>query len=335
MIALKSVADGQVSDETMIESALRTLDLETSGLAALHDALSNGLGTAFASAARLVRAARGRVIVSGMGKSGHVGQKLAATLASTGTPAFFVHPSEASHGDLGMIAADDVVIALSWSGETAELRAVVEHAVRFRVPLVAITSNPDSTLAAAADVVLALPKSPEACPHGLAPTTSTLMQLALGDALAIALLESKGFTAQQFKQFHPGGQLGAQLRFVDDLMHTRERLPLAGPDTPMAEAIVVMTEKSLGCLGVVENDRLVGIITDGDLRRNMGADLLNRPARDIMTADPKTVTPDTLASEALAIMNMQDRPFTALFVVDGGRPIGIVHVHDLLRAGVA
>lgn len=335
MVALKSVGSGPVSDTTLIDSALRTLDLESAGLTALRETLSNGLGQAFAAAARQVRAARGRVIVSGMGKSGHVGQKFAATLASTGTPAFFVHPSEASHGDLGMITTDDVVIALSWSGETAELRSVVEHATRFQVPMIAITSNPDSSLATAADIVLALPKSPEACPHGLAPTTSTVMQLALGDALAIALLESKGFTARDFKVLHPGGQLGAQLSFVSDLMHPRDRLPLATLDTPMAEAIVVMTEKSLGCLGIVEDDRLVGIITDGDLRRHMSADLLKRTAREIMTPSPKTVTPDTLASEALAVMNLGDRPFTALFVVENGRPVGVVHVHDLLRAGVA
>jgi len=335
MVALKSLGDHPLSDTVLIDSALRTLDLEQAGLTALREALSNGLGEAFAAAARLVRDARGRVIVSGMGKSGHVGQKLAATLASTGTPAYFVHPSEASHGDLGMITADDVVITLSWSGETAELRSVVEHAARFRVPMVAITSSADSTLATAADVVLALPKSPEACPHGLAPTTSTVMQLALGDALAIALLESKGFTARDFKVLHPGGQLGAQLRFVSDLMHGEDRLPLAAPDTPMAEAIVVMTEKSLGCLGVTDGTRLIGIITDGDLRRHMSTDLLGKSAGDIMTPAPKTVAPDTLASEALAIMNLRERPFTALFVVEKDRPVGIVHVHDLLRAGVA
>jgi arabinose-5-phosphate isomerase len=334
MVALKSVGDTP-SDTALIDSALRTLDLESNGLTALHEALSNGLGQDFAAAARLVRGARGRVIVSGMGKSGHVGQKLAATLASTGTPAYFVHPSEASHGDLGMITADDVVITLSWSGETAELRAVVEHATRYRVPMVAITSNPESTLAAAADVILALPKSPEACPHGLAPTTSTVMQLALGDALAIALLESKGFTARDFKGLHPGGQLGAQLSFVSDLMHGEDRLPLARPDTPMAEAIVIMTEKSLGCLGVTVDDRLIGIITDGDLRRHMSADLLSKSAHDIMTPHPTTVAPDTLASEALAIMNLRERPFTAVFVVENDRPVGVVHVHDLLRAGVA
>ncbi|MEJ8573852.1 KpsF/GutQ family sugar-phosphate isomerase [Microbaculum marinum] len=335
MVALKKPGGDQAFDPSLIESALRTITLESNGLDALREALSDGLGHSFAAAARLVRSARGRVIVTGMGKSGHVGQKLAATLASTGTPAFFVHPSEASHGDLGMITADDVVLALSWSGETAELKAVVEHTSRFRVPLIALTANGESSLAAASDIVLILPKSPEACPHGLAPTTSTVMQLALGDALAIALLESKGFTARDFKVLHPGGQLGAQLGLVSDLMHSGDRLPLAGPDTTMAEAIVIMTEKSLGCLGIVRDERLVGIITDGDLRRNMSADLLGRTAGDIMTPSPKTIEPDTLASEALAIMNLRERPFTALFVVEDERPVGVVHVHDLLRAGVA
>lgn len=337
MVALKSRIPDPASDAQLIDSALRALEVEQSGLAELVAALRNGLGAEFVAAANLLRAARGRVIVTGMGKSGHVGQKFAATLASTGTPAFFVHPSEASHGDLGMITpGDDVVIALSWSGETAELRAIVDYSRRFRVPLVAITSNPDSTLALAADVVLTLPRASEACPHGLAPTTSTLMQLALGDALAIALLDSRGFTAQQFRQLHPGGQLGAQLTLVSDLMHTGERLPIAAPDTSMADAIVVMTEKSLGCLGIVDSDgRLTGIITDGDLRRHMSRGLLELRACDIMTEQPKTVSPDILASEALAVMNLRERPFTALFVVEDGRPVGIVHVHDLLRAGVA
>ncbi|TCT13265.1 arabinose-5-phosphate isomerase [Tepidamorphus gemmatus] len=337
MVALKSFASHPASDARLLESALRALEVEQAGLAELLAALRNGLGADFTAAAKLLRAARGRVIVTGMGKSGHVGQKLAATLASTGTPAFFVHPSEASHGDLGMITpGEDVVIALSWSGETAELRAIVDYSKRFRVPLVAITSNRDSTLARAADVVLTLPRAREACPHGLAPTTSTLMQLALGDALAISLLDSRGFTAQQFRQLHPGGQLGAQLTLVSDLMHTGDRLPIATPDTSMADAIVVMTEKSLGCLGIVDSDgRLAGIITDGDLRRHMSRDLLELRARDIMTVQPTTVGPDILASEALAIMNMRERPFTALFVVEDGRPVGIVHVHDLLRAGVA
>jgi arabinose-5-phosphate isomerase len=315
-------------------SAARTVQLEAEGLSALEAALRSELVDSFAEAISTIRACRGRVIVTGMGKSGHIGMKVAGTLSSTGTPASFVHPSEASHGDLGMITADDVILAFSWSGETVELSNLVSYSRRFAVSLIAVTSNPGSTLANAAEVVLALPQSREACPHGLAPTTSTVMQLALGDCLAIALLESKGFTARDFKVLHPGGQLGARLKFVGDLMHKGDRLPLAGSDIPMAEAIVVMTEKALGCLGVLGSDgKLAGIITDGDLRRNMGDGLLARCTGDIMTAAPKTVTPDLLASAALEVINASS--ITALFVVEDGRPVGIIHVHDLLRAGVA
>ena len=263
-----------------IASAARTVQLEAQGLRALEAALDTELVDSFAEAIRLIRACRGRVIVTGMGKSGHIGMKVAGTLSSTGTPASFVHPSEASHGDLGMITRDDVILAFSWSGETVELGNLVSYSRRFAVPLIAVTSNSDSTLAKAAEVVLALPHSKEACPHGLAPTTSTIMQLALGDCLAIALLESKGFTARDFQVLHPGGQLGARLKFVGDLMHKGDRLPLTPGDVKMAEAIVVMTEKALGCLGVVDEDgRLAGIITDGDLRRNMGNGLLVAPHR--------------------------------------------------------
>ena len=317
-----------------IASATRTLELEGEGLSALKAALSNGLAESFGEAVELLRSARGRVIVTGMGKSGHVGLKIAATLSSTGTPSYFVHPSEASHGDLGMITQQDVILAFSWSGETAELGNIVSFSRRFAVPLIAVTSNPDSTLGQAAELVLALPHAKEACPHGLAPTTSTVMQLALGDCLAIALLESKGFTAVDFKVFHPGGQLGARLKFVGDLMHKRDRLPLATFDMPMAEAIVVMTEKAFGCLGVLDDEgRLAGIITDGDLRRHMGNGLLEYRTADIMTAGPKTVAPDLLASAALEVINSS--AITALFVVEDGRPVGILHIHDLLRAGVA
>jgi arabinose-5-phosphate isomerase len=317
-----------------ILSATRTLQLETEGLSALKAALASDLINGFAEALQTLRRCQGRVIVTGMGKSGHVGLKVAATLSSTGTPAYFVHPSEASHGDLGMITRDDVVLAFSWSGETVELGNIVSYSRRFAVPLIAVTSNRDSTLAQAAEVVLALPHAKEACPHGLAPTTSTMMQLALGDCLAIALLESKGFTAVDFKALHPGGQLGARLKFVSDLMHKGDRLPLALADAVMAEAIVVMTEKALGCLGVVDgNGLLKGIITDGDLRRHMGDGLLGRRAADIMTPGPKTVSPDLLASAALELINAS--AITALFVVESGRPVGIIHIHDLLRAGVA
>jgi arabinose-5-phosphate isomerase len=317
-----------------IASATRTLQLETEGLSALKAALATDLVHRFAEAVELLRGCRGRVIVTGMGKSGHVGLKVAATLSSTGTPAYFVHPSEASHGDLGMITRDDLILAFSWSGETVELGNIVSYSRRFAVPLIAVTSNPRSTLGQAAELVLALPHAKEACPHGLAPTTSTVMQLALGDCLAIALLESKGFTARDFKALHPGGQLGARLKFVGDLMHKGNRLPLTPADTVMAEAIVVMTEKALGCLGVVdENGFLKGIITDGDLRRHMGDGLLGRRAQEIMTPAPKTVSPDLLASAALEIINSSK--ITTLFVVESGRPVGIIHVHDLLRAGVA
>ena len=317
-----------------IASAVRTIRLEIEGLHAVETALNLDLVDGFAEALSLLRACRGRVIVTGMGKSGHIGMKVAGTLSSTGTPASFVHPSEASHGDLGMITKSDVILAFSWSGETVELGNLVSYSRRFAVPLIAVTSNAESALGKAADVVLALPHSKEACPHGLAPTTSTIMQLALGDCLAIALLESKGFTVRDFKVLHPGGQLGARLKSVSDLMHKGDRLPLTGSDVKMAEAIVVMTEKAFGCLGVVDADGLLaGIITDGDLRRHMENGLLERSTREIMTAGPKTVSPELLASAALEMINASK--ITALFVVEDGRPVGIIHIHDLLRAGVA
>jgi len=317
-----------------IESALRTLDAERSGIDALAAAIHDGLGAAFVAAVELIRAAAGRVIVTGMGKSGHIGRKVAATLASTGTPAFFVHPGEASHGDLGMITADDVIMALSWSGETAEMKDLIDYSRRFRIQLLAVTANATSTLGGAADVVLGLPPAREACPHNLAPTTSALMQLALGDALAIALLESRGFTALDYGVFHPGGRLGAMLKFVRDVMHTDAGMPLVRRGTRMSEAIVEMSAKSFGCVGVIDSRGiLVGIITDGDLRRHMRPDLLDAPVDDIMTRGPKTVRADQLASEALELLNSSK--ITAVLVVEAGRPIGIVHLHDLLRAGVA
>ncbi|MGH6814813.1 MAG: KpsF/GutQ family sugar-phosphate isomerase [Hyphomicrobiaceae bacterium] len=317
-----------------VAAALRTLKIESEGLAALAAALDGPAAEPFAKAAALIAAARGRTIVTGMGKSGHVGQKVAATFASTGTPAYFVHPGEASHGDLGMITRQDVIVALSWSGETIELKNIITYSRRFAVPLIAITSRADSALAKAADVVLELPKAAEACPHGLAPTTSTTMQLALGDCLAIALLEAKGFTAHDFKVFHPGGSLGASLKFVSDLMHKGDRVPLARQDETMSRALVTMTQKSFGCLGIVDDrGKLAGIITDGDLRRHMGEDLLGATAASVMTRDPKAVPPDLLASAALELINASR--ITALFVVENGAPVGIVHVHDLLRAGVA
>lgn len=317
-----------------IASALRTLDAEAGGIAALAAALDNGLGPAFTAAVDLIRGAKGRVIVSGMGKSGHVARKIAATLASTGTPAFFVHPGEASHGDMGMITADDVILALSWSGETAELKNLIDYSRRFRIGLIAVTANAETTLGKAADVVLTLPQAREACPHNLAPTTSSLMQLALGDALAIALLEGRGFTAIDFGRLHPGGRLGALLKFVRDVMHTGDAVPLVPLGTAMSEAIVTMTAKGFGCVGVTDpRGHLAGIVTDGDLRRHMSTGLLGARVDEVMTPHPKTVRPDQLASEALEILNSSK--ITALIVADGTKPAGIVHLHDLLRAGVA
>src|SRR6516164_8410807 len=260
----------------LLLSGLRTLEAEAGGIAALTAAMQDGLGPAFTAAVDMVRAARGRVIVTGMGKSGHVGNKIAATLSSTGTPAFFVHPAEASHGDLGMITRDDVIMALSWSGETVELKNLIDYSRRHRIGLIAVTVDPGSTLAKAADIVLTLPQAREACPHNLAPTTSSLMQLALGDALAIALLESRGFTAIDFRNLHPGGRLGAALTFIRDLMHGGTEMPLKPVGTKMSDALVEMSAKGFGCVAIADrHDRLVGIITDGDLRRHMRADLLD------------------------------------------------------------
>ncbi|HET7679329.1 MAG TPA: KpsF/GutQ family sugar-phosphate isomerase [Xanthobacteraceae bacterium] len=318
----------------LIASAVRTLDAEGGGIAALSAALGNGLGAAFVEAVELIRGIRGRLIVSGMGKSGHVAHKIAATLSSTGTPSFFVHPAEASHGDLGMITRDDAIMALSWSGETSELKNLIDYSRRFRIGLIAVTANAESTLGQAADVVLTLPQAREACPHNLAPTTSSLMQLALGDALAVALLESRGFTAIDFGVLHPGGQLGAQLKFVRDIMHKGEAIPLAQLGSRMSEAMVEISAKGFGCVGIVDGEgKLAGIITDGDLRRHMRPDLLEARVEDVMTPRPKTISPGQLAAEALEILNSSK--ITALMVEEDGRPIGIVHFHDLLRAGVA
>jgi arabinose-5-phosphate isomerase len=324
----------KLATNSHIASALRTLDTESEGVAALTAAMSTGLSAPFIAAVETIRGAHGRVIVTGMGKSGHVARKIAATLASTGTPAFFVHAADASHGDLGMITSDDVMLALSWSGETEELKDLINYSRRFRIVLIAITVNAESTLGKAADIVLALPATREACPHNLTPTTSSLMQLALGDALAIALLESRGFTAIDFGVFHPGGKLGAALKFVRDVMHPGSAVPLIGRGSPMSEAIVEMSSKGFGCVAVIDKDgKLAGVITDGDLRRHMRMDLLQASVDTVMTAAPKTVRPDQLASEALEILNSSK--ITALIVVESDRPVGIVHFHDLLRAGVA
>jgi arabinose-5-phosphate isomerase len=313
---------------------LRTLEAGESGIAAISAALRDGLGGQLLSAIETIARSKGRLIVTGMGKSGHVARKLAATFASTGTPAFFVHPSEASHGDLGMIAEDDVILALSWSGETAELKNLIDYSRRFRSPLIAITAEADSTLGQAADVALVLPQAREACPHNLAPTTSSLMQLALGDAIAIALLESRGFTAVDFGLLHPGGRLGALLKFARDVMHTGSAMPLAKAGTRMSQAIVEMSAKGFGCVGIADDKGgLLGIITDGDLRRHMRADLLEARVEDVMTHNPKTVRPDQLVSELLEMLN--STKITSVFVVESGVPVGVVHLHDLLRLGAA
>ena len=322
------------SPDQAVSSALRTLATERDGLAILMEAIGNGLGAVFTGAVDAIASARGRVIVTGMGKSGHVARKIAATLASTGTPAHYVHPAEASHGDLGMVQPDDVIVALSWSGETAELADIIGYAKRYRVPLIALTSDRASTLGHAADLCLALPRAKEACPNGLAPTTSTTMQLALGDALAIALLEKRGFTAEHFRVFHPGGKLGARLKLVRDVMHRNERLPIVGIDARMDEAIEEISRKGFGSVIVAHADgTLAGIVTDGDLRRNLRPDLRALPVSAIMTRNPRTIAPDDLVAEALEIQ--ESRKITVLIVVENDRPVGLVHYLDLLRAGAA
>ncbi len=316
------------------ESVARTIGLERQGLAAIADALPQGLGSAFAACATVVVAAAGTVIVTGMGKSGHVGRKIAATLASTGTPSNFVHPAEASHGDLGVIRDTDVVLAISWSGETPELADIVAYTRRFGVRLLAITSRADSALGQAADVALVLPMAQEACPNGLAPTTSTTMQLAAGDALAVLLLERRGFSARDFQLFHPGGKLGARLMQVGALMHTGAELPVVGLEATLSEGIVEMTSKRFGIAGVVDGaGLLVGALTDGDLRRAFRAGFVDRPVREAMGQRPRTLPAEALAVSALAQMNAAR--ITCIFVVEAGRPVGLVHIHDLLRAGLA
>ncbi len=317
-----------------VASALRTLATERDGIAVLMNALEGPLGAAFTRAVDLLASAKGRVIVTGMGKSGHIGRKIAATLASTGTAAYYVHPGEASHGDLGMIQPDDVIVALSWSGETAELADLVAYAKRFRLGLIAITCNEASSLARQADACLTLPKALEACPNGLAPTTSTTMQVVIGGALAVALLERRGFTAEHFRVFHPGGKLGAQLKLVREVMHTGARLPLVPIGARMDAAILEISAKGFGCVIVVHDDgSLAGIVTDGDLRRHLSPDLASLPVEAVMTRNPRTVAPDDLLAKALAIQ--ETSKITALIVREGKRPVGLVHYLDLLRAGVA
>jgi arabinose-5-phosphate isomerase len=327
--AVKLIKNGAV------ESAIRTIATERQGVEALERALAGPLAAAFSQAVETIGGIAGRVIVTGVGKSGHIGAKLAATFASTGTPAFFVHSAEANHGDLGMISPDDAIVAMSWSGETAELKGIISYSRRFSVPLIAITSSETSTLGREADVALLLPKEQEACPHGLAPTTSTLLQLAIGDALAVALMEARGFTAGDFHVFHPGGKLGASLTHVADIMHVGERVPLVERGTPLPQAISLLSRMRFGCVGVLDADgKLCGIVTDGDIARNLDRSLGELLVDDIMTEKPKTVRPTTLATGAMAVLNNHN--ISALLVVDDEhKPIGVIHFHDLLRIGVA
>ena len=318
--------------DALIETGRRVVAIEAEALG--H--LAGALGPSFGEAARLILGAKGRVIVSGMGKSGHIARKVAATLASTGTPAHFVHPAEASHGDLGMMAQGDVALLLSNSGETPELADMIAHTRRFSIPLIGVAGRAGSTLLTRSDVAIVLPDAREACGTGIVPTTSTTMTLALGDALAIALMEHRRFTPEMFRDFHPGGKLGARLARVADLMHTGDRLPLVQEDTPMTEALLVMSAKGFGVVGVTDGEgRLAGIVTDGDLRRHMEG-LMERSAAEVMTRAPRTISPDALAEEALAEMNA--RQITCLFALPfggDGAPAGLIHIHDCLRAGVA
>ncbi len=313
-----------------IISAKRTIEKEIEALRMMQDSFDDRLTQAL----DLMQKTTGRVIVTGMGKSGHVGSKIAATLASTGTPSFFVHPAEASHGDLGMLTTNDCVIAISNSGETRELSDIILYCKRYGIKLIAVTKNPMSTLGKSGDILLQLPDDGEACPLGLAPTSSTTATMVLGDVLAVRLLERKGFTKTDFKQRHPGGKLGAFLTKVSDIMHTGDELPIVKTDTVMKDALIVMTSKMLGCVGVVDNNGdLVGIFTDGDLRRNFSENLLNKKAEDVMSRNPATIGPNLLAVEALKTMNTTGKGITQLFVLQDKKPIGIIHMHDCLKAG--
>jgi len=314
-----------------LETARRVITTEADALRQL----AQNLDGEFDKAVETMLAARGRIIVSGMGKSGHIARKIAATLASTGTPAHFVHPAEASHGDLGMMAQGDVALVLSNSGETPELADVIAYTRRFNIPMIGVASRPDSTLIKQSDVALILPPAQEACGSGIVPTSSTTMTLALGDALAIALMEHRRFTPEHFREFHPGGKLGAQLSRVRDLMHQGDALPLVHKTTPMADALLEISRKGFGVVGVLDDaGALVGIVTDGDLRRHMQG-LLDLTAAEVMTKDPRTITPDALAEEAVALMNA--RKITCVFVLDenqGSAPLGLLHIHDCLRVGL-
>lgn len=315
-----------------IASAKRTIEKEIEALHIMENELCENLSKAL----DIMQFAKGRVIITGMGKSGHVGSKIAATMASTGTPSFFVHPGEASHGDLGMVTNNDVVVAISNSGETKELSDIILYCKRYAIPLISITKNPNSTLGKTGDVLLKLPDDGEACPLGLAPTSSTTATMVLGDILSVCLLERKGFSKTDFKQRHPGGKLGSFLQKVSDLMHKGNEIPLVNENTSMQDTLLTMSSKMLGCVGVLNSQgHLIGMITDGDLRRCLAPDMLSKNAKDVMTSNPKTVTPEILAAEAVNTMNNTGKGITQLFVIENNLPVGIIHLHDCLRAGVA
>ncbi len=312
-------------------SAIKTIDSEIDTINRLKDSLKE---ESLTKALDFMQNSKGRIIITGMGKSGHIGKKIAASLASTGTPSFFVHPAEASHGDLGMITEDDVVIAISNSGESRELIDILNYCKRFGIKLIAITKNPESSLGKAGDVVLELPNNGEACPLGLAPTSSTTATLVLGDILTVGMIERKGFSKEDFNDRHPGGKLGSILKRVSDLMHTGQEIPILDENSNMQAVLLEMTSKRLGCVGFINlQGELTGILTDGDLRRCLSAKILEEKAIDLMTKNPKTISPNAMTAEALKLMH--DKKITNLFVVENKRPVGVIHIHDLLNNGVA
>ena len=327
------VVDGTLDKKSSSDriSALRTIDIEMEAISRLKDsvALAN-----LTKALDLMQSSNGRIIVTGMGKSGHIGKKIAASLASTGTPSFFVHPAEASHGDLGMITEEDVVIAISNSGESKELVDILNYCKRFGIKIIAITKNAESSLGKAGDVVLELPKYDEACPLGLAPTSSTTATLVLGDILTVGMIERRGFSKEDFNLRHPGGKLGSILKRVGDLMHTGQAMPILDENSNMQAVLLEMTSKCLGCVGFINQDGIfTGMLTDGDLRRCLSPSILEEKAINLMTKNPKTVSKDMISAEALKIMH--DKKITNMFVLENQHPIGVIHIHDLLNNGVA
>ncbi|MCD7780599.1 MAG: KpsF/GutQ family sugar-phosphate isomerase [Candidatus Gastranaerophilales bacterium] len=328
-MAVLSEKEFSIQEKLDIDCAIKTVNNEIDTIIKLRDSLDGSLTKAL----NLMQNSKGRIIITGMGKSGHIGKKIAASLASTGTPSFFVHPAEASHGDLGMITEDDVVIAISNSGESRELVDILNYCKRFGIKLIAITKNPESSLGKAGDIILKLPNNGEACPLGLAPTNSTTATLVLGDILTAGLIERKGFTKDDFNQRHPGGKLGSILQRVSDLMHTDSEMPILDENSDMQKVLLEMTSKRLGCVGFIDTEgNLTGMLTDGDLRRCLSAEILTKKAIDLMTKNPKTISKDTMASEAMKIMH--DKKITNIFVLEDKKPIGVIHIHDLLNSGV-